>query len=95
MSKLRLLGNKLVIAPVKVHTSTGGILLPGRHYTRDVQQWQVLQVGQGRLLKNGQRIHDVCAGDLIVTDGVFECHHEFTDGVRIVDATVALAKVEV
>lgn len=95
MSNLHLLGNTLVIAPIKAPTTVSGIVLPGRHYEHEPQQWRVLQVGAGRRTKKGNQvpIDDLVPGDVIITPTFFESHHEFTDGVRIVDASIALGRV--
>ena len=93
MATLHLLGNTLVIAPLEQQRGVGGlVLLPGRHYTPDPQLWKVLQVGPGRKNKKGQLINcEIGPGDTILTAPNPEPLHEFTDGVRIVDANVALA----
>jgi co-chaperonin GroES (HSP10) len=95
MSALRLLGNTLVIAPIKAAALASGIILPPTHRVDEPQQWRVLQVGSGRKTKKGHGIPiELVPGDVIVTASVFESAHEFSDGVRIVDASVALGRVE-
>ena len=95
MSALRLLGNTLVIAPIKAAALSSGIILPPTHRVDEPQQWRVLQVGSGRKNKKGQLIpREIVPGDVIVTPSVFESVHEFSDGVRIVDASVALGRLD-
>ncbi len=95
MALLKLIGPTLVIAPIKAQATMGGIILPPSHRVDEPQQWRVLHVGPGRKNKRGVIVPlELVPGDVIVTASVFESHHEFTDGVRIVDAGVALGRVD-
>lgn len=61
------LGDKVVIKRLDAEeTSAGGIVLPNSAQEKP-QQGRVLSVGDGRLLKDGQRIaHQVSEGDRVL-----------------------------
>lgn len=61
------LGDKIIIKRLEAEEKTaGGIVLPDSAQEKPLQG-RVLSVGDGRLLKNGQRVtHQVCEGDRVL-----------------------------
>jgi chaperonin GroES len=65
--KLIPLGDKVVVRPLEAEeTTSGGIVLPDSAQERQ-QQGRVLSVGDGKLLKDGDRAgHEVSEGDRVI-----------------------------
>lgn len=60
MIRIRLLGNKIHVAPLAKKTrSEGGIALPVQ-YDDDEKQWLILGVGPGKRLPNGVFVAPEC-----------------------------------
>lgn len=83
MRKLNLLGNRVVLQPLRRQTTDGGILIVDR-YNDERQQWRVLQVGP-------KVDPSIVPGAQVVSVQSFEPDHEWTDGVIIADARHILA----
>jgi co-chaperonin GroES (HSP10) len=83
MSKLRLLGNRLVVAPVPQDTQTGSIHLAPK-YSDDRKRWSVIQVGP--------KVQNIVPGDKVLTHGNEEPLFDWPgDNVRVIDASHVLA----
>ncbi|NIL98199.1 MAG: co-chaperone GroES [Planctomycetales bacterium] len=65
--KLIPLGDKVVVRPLEAEeTTAGGIVLPAAAQEKQ-QQGRVLSVGDGKLLKDGDRArHEVSEGDRVI-----------------------------
>jgi co-chaperonin GroES (HSP10) len=83
MSKLRLLGSRLVVAPFKPTMTDSGILFDmGRQDDR--KRWSVLQVGP--------KVQNIVPGDKVLTHGNEEPLFDWPgDNVRVIDASHVLA----
>lgn len=55
MANLRPLGNRLIVEPIRRQTLPGGVIITPDNYLPDDQEFRVIGVGSGRLLKNGTR----------------------------------------
>lgn len=66
--KLKPLSNKIILEPVSAEEKTkSGIIIPETANQEKPEQGKVLAVGQGKLLKNGQRSQmDVEVGDIVI-----------------------------
>jgi len=94
MKMLRLLGNRIAIAPLpKPARSAGGIhLLEGDHRpwvkTDDEMQYQVIAIGPGRYHKGVRLCPEVRPGDRVLMVHPINILHDLDDGTHrlIVDA---------
>ena len=89
VENVRLLGNSVLIAPLKsAELSDSGLIhLPQKStlFDGDQKQWQVLEVGPGRLTKKGVLIPpEVKVGDRVIFNPQMQhgVRHTFEDGSR-------------
>jgi co-chaperonin GroES (HSP10) len=90
MKKITLLGNRVLVVPLRqAQTSSGGIHLPGA-YQDDEKRYRVVAVGPGRKRKDGGFNRIECAPGDVVLIQPFHPHIivDDKDGeVRIFDAS--------
>ena len=93
MSKLRLLGARLVVAPLKAPRASvaANIVYVDRYYD-DRKRFEVLQVGPGQKLRDGRIIPlEIKVGDNVILNDDHETEFEWSDGVKVVRASHVLA----
>lgn len=49
------LGNRIVVEPIYRDTDPSSVIVTPEQYRKDPQEFRVIAVGSGRLLKNGSR----------------------------------------
>lgn len=81
MAKLKLLGNRLVVAPYKPTQTDTGILFDMSRQD-DRKRWSVLQVGP--------KVQHIVPGDKVITHGNEEPLFEWSDAVRVINASDVL-----
>lgn len=91
---MRILGNRILIAPLPAPTtSANGLHLPVNYNDpRSAQQYRVEAVGPGRRLKTGVTIPpEVMVGDYVLAP-LHHDHITLDDGRKIVDASEILMR---
>jgi chaperonin GroES len=88
---MRLLGNRLLVEPVRRTQTESGIHIP-EQYNDDRMQWKVLAVGTGRTTKTGALVPiEIPVGAHILTPMYHGDHYAFDDGRKIIDADEVMA----
>ena len=84
MAHLRLLGSRLVVAPLAapLASESTGIVQPAKYYD-DRKRWSVLQVGP--------KVENIVPGDKVLTHGNEEPLFEWSDAVRVIEQKEVLA----
>ena len=82
--KVRPTGNKVVLLPLRRErlNANGLVAIPDK-YQPENRQWMVLEIGP--------KVTDLQRGDCVLTPGVFESYHTWTDGVVICESDRLLA----
>lgn len=96
MPKVNLIGNNVLITPIKANAAPGGIIIPEK-YRADPLQFRVLAVGPGRVVrKKGKEPVtipiDLQPGDFVVLPQIHGNKFAREDGTQIIEADEILAK---
>ena len=95
MKTLKPLGNRIVVAPLKPITQTAGGIFVAPRYQDDERRYRVLLVGPGRRTKKGVLVApEVKPGDEILARADYGSQHEWTDGVKVINAAQVVAVIE-
>lgn len=84
-----LIGNRVLVAPIKPPTTLSGIHLPPSlqddFNTGGVKLYRVLMVGPGKLHPNGRHVPMECVpGDRVFCHSYTDGPQEFEDGTKII-----------
>lgn len=94
---MRILGNRLLLAPLPPREqSAGGIILPQGQAGDVMYFWKVDAVGAGKALKNGDiPVNEFSVGDTVITPLYFD-HTTLEDGTKrkIVGCEQIVGKLE-
>lgn len=82
MSRLKLLGSRILVRPLPQETKKGSIFLVEK-YQDDRKRWEVIDVGP--------KTKDIKPGDKVLVHGNVDCLFEWTDGVQVMNASDVLA----
>lgn len=90
MKKITMLGNRVLLVPLKQQSqSAGGIVIP-EAYQDDEKRYRVLAVGPGKRLKNGGYKRIECKPGDVVLVAPYQAHviiDEIDGSLRIFDAS--------
>jgi len=82
MSRLKLLGSRILVRPLPQETKKGSIFLVEK-FQDDRKRWEVIDVGP--------KTKDIKPGDKVIVHGNVDNLYEFTDGVQILNDKDVLA----
>lgn len=86
---LRLLGNRVALQPLRRNKSDSGLIHYDMGRMDDKRQWLVINQSE-KIFKLGLFRN----GDHVITQGLIEPEHEFSDGIIITDAKWIVGIVE-